>query len=192
MRLRLRQPPFASQLNSRSPRRTVAGNARQAGSAPGAVYRGISGRGGARSEGLGAPRQFWPAAGSGGRRAGGRTQWQEVAQLLPDEPDAWFHLGNLAYNAGSYPRAQDLFREALKRKPDCLEALNGLGLSLAAQGQAKEAIREYRAALRLSPSFSAARVNLAVALANAWRDSGSDGRIPHRPATRDQQRRGAH
>jgi Tfp pilus assembly protein PilF len=81
-------------------------------------------------------------------------QWQEVARLLPHEPDAWFQLANLAYNASSFVQAQGFFREALKRKPDLLEALNGLGLSLLAQGQADEAMRQFKSALRLAPSHT--------------------------------------
>jgi tetratricopeptide (TPR) repeat protein len=166
MGLRLRQPPFASQLNART-RDEQWRDALARLDAPPArfipEYQAAVGL---------APKD-WVLRANFGRlleaaddESGAAVQWQELAHLLPDEPDAWFHLGNLAYNAGSYPRAQDLFREAIKRKPDCLEALNGLGLSLAARGQAREAIREFKAALRLSPSFSAARVNLAVALAN--------------------------
>lgn len=166
MRLRLRQPPFASQLNSLArdeqwgetlakldapPARSIAEYQAAVGLAPKDwVLRANFGR-------------LLEAAGD---ESGAAQQWQEVAHLLPDEVDPWFHLGNLAYDARSYPRAHDLFREALNRQPDCLEALNGLGLSLMAQGQAEEAIRQYKAALRLSPSFSAARVNLAAALAN--------------------------
>jgi tetratricopeptide (TPR) repeat protein len=166
MSLRLRQPPFATQLNAQTrdeewqetlarldtpPARSIAEYQAAVGLAPKDwVLRANFGR-------------LLEAVGDDSPAA---EQWQEVARLLPDEVDPWFHLGNLAYNARSYARADDLFREAIKRKPDCLEALNGLGLSLAAQGQAKEAIRHYKAALRLSPSFSAARVNLAAALAN--------------------------
>jgi len=166
MKLRLQQPPFASQLNARTRdeqwRETLASlEAPPARFVP--EYQSAVGL---------APKDWVLRASFGrlleaaGEESGAAVQWQELAHLLPDEPDPWFHLGNLAHDAGSYPRAQELFREAIKRKPECLEALNGLGLSLVAQGQAKEAIREFRAALRLSPSFSAARVNLAVALAN--------------------------
>src|ERR1039458_9302553 len=139
-------------------RRKVAGIAHPAGSASGAVYWGISGRAETGSGGLGAPRQFWALAGRGGRRAGSGAAMAGVARLLPHEPDAWFQLANLAYNASSFVQAQGFFREALKRKPDLLEALNGLGLSLLAQGQADEAMRQFKSALRLAPSYSAARV----------------------------------
>jgi tetratricopeptide (TPR) repeat protein len=98
-------------------------------------------------------------------------QWQEVARLMPYEPDAWFQLGNLAYTARAFADAQDFFQKALERKPGLPEGMNGLGLSLAAQGKVDEAMREFKAALRLNPSFSAARVDLAVTLAN-------QGKIP--------------
>ena len=166
MRLRLQQPPFASQLNAVTrddewretlatleapPARFIPEYQVAVGLAPKDwVLRANFGR-------------LLEAAGDELEAA---RQWEECSRLLPDEPDAWFHLGDLAYNARSYPRAQDLFREALKCKPDCLEALNGLGLSLEAQGRTKEAVRQFKAALHLAPSFSAARVNLAVALAN--------------------------
>jgi tetratricopeptide (TPR) repeat protein len=89
---------------------------------------------------------------------------QAVARLLPHEPEAWFHLGNLAEAAGRYGEAASLFREALARKPDCVEALNGLGLVLAAQGRNADAVRQFDAALRFDPRSTAARVNLAVTL----------------------------
>ena len=166
MRLRLQQPPFASQLNSVTRddewRETLARlEAPPARFIP--EYQAAVGL---------APKDWVLRANFGrlleaaGDELEAARQWEECSRLLPDEPDAWFHLGDLAYNARSYPRAQDLFREALKCKPDCLEALNGLGLSLEAQGQTKEAVRQFKAALHLAPSFSAARVNLAVALAN--------------------------
>ncbi len=98
-------------------------------------------------------------------------QWQEVARLMPYEPDAWFQLGNLAYTARAFADAQDFFQKALEHKSDLPEGMNGLGLSLAAQGKIDEAVREFKAALRLNPSFSAARVDLAVTLAN-------QGKIP--------------
>jgi len=166
MRLRLRQPPFASQLNSRSRDEKWQETLALPEAPPARLI-------GEYQAALGLAPEDWVLRANYGRlleTAGdapaATLQWQEVARLLPYEPDAWFHLGNLAYNARSFAQAQGLFREALKRKPDCLEALNGLGLSLVAQGQAKEAIREFKAALRLDRSFSAARVNLAVALAN--------------------------
>jgi tetratricopeptide (TPR) repeat protein len=165
MQLRLRQPPFASQLNFRtrddqwqeSITRLEASPARFA-----EAYRAA----------LELAPQDWVLHANYGRllAAAGEEpaaalQWQAVAQLLPHEPDAWFQLGNLAYNAGSFALAERCFRDALQRKPNLLDALSGLGLALAAQGQTEGAVQEFKAALRLSPADSAARVNLAVVLA---------------------------
>ena len=166
MQLRLRQAPFSSQLNFRTLdekwQETLARL-----DAPPVRFTGEY------QAALGLAPEDWVLHANYGRllesagdEPAAALQWQEVARLMPHEPDPWFQLGNLAYNARSFAQAQGLFLEALERKPDCLEALSGLGLSLAAQGQAGEAMREFKAALRFEPSFSAARVNLAVALAN--------------------------
>ena len=166
MQLRLRQPPFNSQINSRTRDEKWQETLTRL-EAPPARFTGEY------QVALAQAPEDWVLHANFGRllEAAGdepaaALQWQEVARLVPHEPDTWFKLGNLAYNAGSFAQAQGYFREALNRKPDLIEALNGLGLSLAAQGQADEAIQEFKAALRVAPSFSAARINLAVALAN--------------------------
>jgi len=171
MRLRLQQPPFVSQPNSRKRdeqwQKTLAGWK----AAPAQFD-------GEYQAALKLAPNDWTLHANYGRLLeaadddpAAAQQWQEVARLLPDEPDAWFHLGNLAYNSGSFAQARNFFHEALERKPDSLEALNGLGLSLAAQGEVEEAMREFKMALQINPADSAARVNLAVALA-------TQGKIP--------------
>jgi tetratricopeptide (TPR) repeat protein len=166
MRMRLRQPPFASQLNARTrDEQWQATLARL--QAPPAQFIGEY------QAAVGLAPEDWVLRANYGRlldavgdAPAATLQWQEVARLAPYEADPWFQLGNAAYNARSFAQSEGFFREALKRKHDCLEALSGLGLALAAQGQAEAAMREFRAALRLDRFFSAARVNLAVALAN--------------------------
>ena len=166
MQLRLRQPPFNSQINSRirdekwqeTLTRLEAPPARFVGEYQAALA--------LAPEDWVLHANFGRLLEAAGDEPAAALQWQEVARLMPKEPDAWFKLGNLASDAGSFTPAESFFREAIKRKPDLIEALNGLGLSLAAQGQADEAIQEFKAALRFAPSFSAARINLAVALAN--------------------------
>lgn len=91
-------------------------------------------------------------------------QWRAVARLMPQEPDAWFHLGDLAYSAGDYDRAEKCFFETLSRKPDATEALNELGVLRLKQQRLEDAARLFRQALDLAPGFSAARVNLAAVL----------------------------
>ncbi len=165
MRMRFRQPPFASQSNflerdGRLGRALAAPAAPAAGLVPeyraalalapdDPVLRANFGR-------------LLDAAGDG---PGAETQWKEVARLLPREADAWFQLGDIAHSAGRTAEAARLFQEALARRPDCAEALNGLGLVLVAQGRSAAAIRQFEAAMRADPRLSAARVNLAVVLA---------------------------
>jgi tetratricopeptide (TPR) repeat protein len=167
MQLRLRQPPFASQLNFRTRddqwqetiTRLEAPPSRFA-----EAYRAA----------LELAPQDWVLHANYGRllAAAGEEpaaalQWQAVAHLLPHEPEAYFQLGNLAYNAGSFALAEGCFRDALQRQPDLLDALSGLGLALAAQGQTEGAIHVFKAALQRAPADSTARVNLAATLAKA-------------------------
>jgi len=105
--------------------------------------------------------------------AGAEGQWREVARLVPQEPDAWFQLGNLSEGRSSLEEAEGLFREALKRKPECTEALNGLGLVCSAAGKQAEARAWYEAALKANSRFAAARINLAVLLANSGDPAGA-------------------
>ncbi|HWI58961.1 MAG TPA: tetratricopeptide repeat protein, partial [Bacillota bacterium] len=167
MRLRLQQAPFVSQSNFRerdarwqqtlaSPQTPVAGCLE--------AYR----------QALALAPQDWVLRANFARvleaaedAAGAREQWLEVTRLMPHEPDGWFQLGDLAYSAQRYAEADRWFQTALQRKSDCTEALNGLGLVYAAQGQSRAAMQQFETALRLAPRSTAARVNLAVVLANS-------------------------
>ena len=62
------------------------------------------------------------------------------------------------------PDAIELYRAALKIRPDFAEAVNNLGLSLSAQEQPDEAISCFRRAIELRPEFAQAYNNLGVAL----------------------------
>lgn len=104
---------------------------------------------------------------------GAAEQWAQVLAQLPREPEAYFHLANLAFDARAYAQAADRFRQALQRRPDSTESLNGLGLALAAQGQTNAALTQFQAALELNPDYSAARVNLALLLANSGDRAGA-------------------
>ena len=166
MRLRLQQPPFSSQSNFQERDGRLRGALAAPPVPPAELvpeYRAALAL---------APDDFVLRAGFGrlleaaGDGPGAAAQWKEVARLLPQEPDAWFELGNLEHTAGHPAEAARFYREALARKPNSTEALNGLGLVLADQGKTTEAIRQFETALRADPRFSAARVNLAVALAN--------------------------
>jgi tetratricopeptide (TPR) repeat protein len=105
---------------------------------------------------------------------GGATfEWQQVARLMPHEPEAWFQLGNLAYNSHNYPEAERLFHEVLKRNSDSTEALNGLGLVAFVEGGNAEARQRLESALKIDPRFAVARVNLAKVLAKTGDPAGA-------------------
>ncbi len=165
MRLRLRQPPFSSQVNfvSREERLALAVSRLQtAPAASVASYRQAIGR---------APHDWVLRANFGrllsaaGDSPGAAAQWEEVCRLMPFEPDGWFQLGDLAYDRGALEEAADRFEHALRLNPACVEALNGLALAEVARGRTKQALQRFEQALTLRPRFSAARVNLAVLLA---------------------------
>jgi tetratricopeptide (TPR) repeat protein len=62
-------------------------------------------------------------------------------------------------------RVEEDDSEAVRIKPNYLEALNGLGLSYSNAGKLDEAIICYRKALEINPKLAAAHVNLGAALA---------------------------
>ncbi len=166
MRLRLQQPPFTSQINSQTRDEQWQKTLAQLESSPTRANEEYQAALKLAPDDWLLHVNYARLLESGTDDSAATRQWQEVARLLPYEPDAWFQLGNLAYTARAFADAQGYFRKALELKPDLLEGMNGLGLSLAAQGQNDEAMREFRAVLQLNPSFSAARVDLAVTLAS--------------------------
>ncbi len=56
------------------------------------------------------------------------------------------------------------FEEALRLKPDYVDAHNNLGVVLAGAGRVQEAISHFEAALRIDPNSADAHVNLGIAL----------------------------
>ncbi len=169
MQARLRQPPFASQLNF--PEREAQWQRRLAAlhTAPTNFVADYRAAVALAPEDWLLHAHFGRLLEAAGDASGATAQWQEVRRLLPHEPDAWFHLGDLAYTAARYAEADALFREALQRRPDATEALNGRGLADAALGRTREAARQFETALHLKPRFTAARVNLALLLAKGGR-----------------------
>ncbi len=171
MRLRLQQPPFTSQINSQARDEQWQKALAQLETSPAGADEEYQAALNHAPDDWVLHANYARLLEAGNEDSAAMRQWQEVARLLPYEPDAWFQLGNLAYTARAFTDAQGYFRKALELKPDLLEGMNGLGLSLAAQGQSDEAMREFQAALQLNPSFSAARVDLAVTLADQGKTS---------------------
>jgi len=173
MRLRLRQPPFSSQSNAEE--RDVRWEKRLE-QLRGALADSV----GAYRAALALAPEDWVLHANLGRlleatedAPEATTEWQQVIRLMPDEPDGWFQLGELAYGGKKYVEADSYYRKTLEKKPDSCEALNGLGLSAAAQGKSREAFQYFETALRVNPRFSVARVNRGLLLAKTGDTAGA-------------------
>ncbi|MGD0655003.1 MAG: tetratricopeptide repeat protein [Thermoguttaceae bacterium] len=67
--------------------------------------------------------------------------------------------------SGLYRDEITLYRDTLKKNPECWLANNNLGKILAEKGQLKEAIELYHKAMRLRPDYPQAHNNLGIVLA---------------------------
>jgi tetratricopeptide (TPR) repeat protein len=95
-----------------------------------------------------------------------------------------FSEGNLAWaymEKEKYPQAIEHFKATLKMMPDAAEIHYGLGACYLAIGDAKNAVTEYSAALRILPSLEVARQGLGVAVQKLAR-SGGRGKSGSHPA----------
>jgi tetratricopeptide (TPR) repeat protein len=68
------------------------------------------------------------------------------------------------WRLGKIPEALELFQQALRIKPDFVEAHYNLGIALAQTGKNQEAIAHYEQALRINPDYAEAHNNLGNAL----------------------------
>lgn len=81
---------------------------------------------------------------------------------MDTQNDAEFHYdcGVSYQNSKKFHEAEEEFREAIKIKPNYVEAIHDLGVSLANLKRYEEAEKEWRKALSVDPYFSPARENL--------------------------------
>jgi tetratricopeptide (TPR) repeat protein len=76
----------------------------------------------------------------------------------------------------------DQYRQALRIKPDCVEACTNLGNALLQSGRVDEAVAQYQEALRIRPGFSPA-YNQLIRLQALPQPAGAGPEIsfPHQP-----------
>ncbi|WP_333874567.1 tetratricopeptide repeat protein [Methylobacter sp.] len=86
-----------------------------------------------------------------GRNAEALEPIQKIAELLPEDAEAQFHLGNIQQELGQAVDAVATYRRTLEIKPDFAEVHNNLGNALQALGQLDDAVTCYRQALRVKP-----------------------------------------
>jgi len=91
-------------------------------------------------------------------------------------PLAFVQLGRLLLQKGDLQRGSDNFRNAIRLKPNYVEAHLELAYALAHEGHLSEALSEYRAVAKLSPSdFDRGYADILASqwLGNALRDMGN-------------------
>jgi Flp pilus assembly protein TadD len=96
------------------------------------------------------------------------VDYRKALELDPNCASAHFNLAVTFVRAGDFAEAEAHYRQALPGRPTA-ETLNGLGYVLARQGQAEEAIAEFRKAIDVDPKFTPAYNNLAEALVQQGR-----------------------
>jgi tetratricopeptide (TPR) repeat protein len=98
------------------------------------------------------------------------TLFTHAAAVTRGNWAAQFQLGSEFQRLGRLPEAIAHYREALRDRPGFSEALDNLGLALAATGDAAGAEASYRAAIRADPRNAEAYNNLGGLLMAAGRD----------------------
>ena len=61
---------------------------------------------------------------------------------------------------GDLQEAMECYEQALRNKPDYVEALNNMGHALEENGYAQEAFKNYEKAIKIIPSYTDAHFNL--------------------------------
>ena len=98
---------------------------------------------------------------------------QRGLELDPKIPAAYFDLGNAHIMLDDLSSALDSFERATNLKPDFWEALNNQALVLYEMGNTDEAIRRWRAVLKLEKNAEPM-----LALAAALHQKGDDSDVP--------------
>lgn len=79
------------------------------------------------------------------------TEFVTLIRLEPDKPEAIIGMGELLLKAGRYDEARDAFEQATMKFPTAPMAWNGLGATLYAQKNYRQAVTAIRKALKLTP-----------------------------------------
>ena len=91
------------------------------------------------------------------------ADYQKAIERDPLYYDAYYELGNIAYQAGDLPKAATLFTKAYELNPQYTNALNNLGGAYMRMHEWKKAIDTLKKLLAQNPVFTEGYYNLAVA-----------------------------
>ena len=111
--------------------------------------------------------------------------FRALTRIRSENGRHWGCLGVLLQERGdragakaALEKAVEALREAIRLKPDFVQAHNNLGIALCGQGKKAEAIAELREAIRLKPDYANAHSNLGGALLQQGKLGRGDRRIP--------------
>jgi len=91
------------------------------------------------------------------------AQYESVIAMDPDEPDAYYGLGNIALKQGRLTEAIDQYKKAIAVDPEYTNAINNLGAIYIEQGDWDNAITTLRQSISINPDFPESYYNLAGA-----------------------------
>lgn len=97
------------------------------------------------------------------------TLFSHSLDVTGDNPLACYNLGTACDNLGRHAEAIDIYKRAIKTKPDYLDAWYNLGNACAALGRYTEAIDAFKQATTINPDFAYAHMNLGVAYGSIGR-----------------------
>lgn len=97
--------------------------------------------------------------------------YRMAIQLMPEDPELHYELGNLCLELGQHDQAIGGYQSALKYAPGHPQVLLQIGNTYSAMGQPAEAVRFFRESIQADPSGIAAHFNLG----NALRELGQPG-----------------
>jgi len=95
--------------------------------------------------------------------------WTTVVERVPRNPRGFLVLGNALRDAGRRAEAIAHFRQALRLKPDYIEAQNNLGSALYAAGEFDEAVALFEVSVEAMPGLPYLHHNLGRALVKVGR-----------------------
>jgi tetratricopeptide (TPR) repeat protein len=85
----------------------------------------------------------------------------------------WYELGEVLRQGGALPQATEAYQRDLAANPYAPETHNMLGAALGQQGKSVEAAEHLRTAIRLSPEYTGAMLNLGIAYATQGNLTGA-------------------
>ncbi|MDD5229038.1 MAG: tetratricopeptide repeat protein [Methylococcales bacterium] len=91
---------------------------------------------------------------------------KKSAELLPNDAEAAYNLGNALNEFGKFAEAEVSYKQALKINPNFKKANYNLGLVLQYQNRTTEAEESYQREIAINPDFAEAHSNLGNMLKN--------------------------